>query len=97
LKLNALKYTVIEGKEDKTDMPNIENYDVGIVGGISFDFDMTKGQIETGLRCSYSLMNIMSYVDGNIPEYNGPENGIARNVAITVMVGYRFTTLFKNK
>ena len=76
---------------------DVRSNDVGIVGGISFDFDITKGQIVTGLRCSYSLMNIMSYVDGNIPEYNGPENGKARNVAITVLVGYQFTELLKNK
>lgn len=97
LKLNANKYTVIEGQEDRKEMPNIENYDVGIIGGLSFDFDVNRGQIVTGLRCSYSLMNIMSYVEGNIPEYNGPENGKARNVAITILVGYQFTELLQNK
>lgn len=94
LKLNANKYTKIEGQENKIEMQNVKNYDAGIIGGMSFDFDVNRGQIVTDLRTSYSLVNIMSYVDGNKPEYNGPENEKAKNVAITVLVGYRFTELW---
>jgi len=94
LKLNAVKYTIIDGQKNKTTLTSVKNTDAGIVAGFSFDFDLVKGQLVTDFRISYSLINMMSHIDGYIPKYSGPENERARNVDISILIGYQFQDLW---
>ena len=68
------------------------------MAGFGYDFNLNSGQILTEIRTGYSLMNMMNTLDGYIPEYDVPQNPRARNLSLTLIVGYRFTKLFnKNK
>ena len=97
LKLNAVKVTGENGEKMKEDMQNVNNGDFGIVFGINFDIDLPLGQFVVDLRSGYSLINMMQPIEGYIPRYYGPEKERARNVSITIMIGYRFTNIWNNK
>jgi hypothetical protein len=92
IKINAKRITEIDGNLTEQKATNVKNGDFGLIGGLSFDFDMNKGQLVTDLRFNYSLKNIMYPVDGYIPAYDGPDldEERARNVAIALLIGYRF-------
>lgn len=90
LKLNAKRITEIDGERIEEKPTNVKNGDFGLIGGLSFDFDIPKGQLIADLRFNYSLMNIMYPIDGYIPSYDGPDKERARNVSIVLLLGYRF-------
>ncbi len=91
ISLNAKRITEIDGNRIEENATNVKNGDFGLIGGLSFDFDMNKGQLVTDLRFNYSLINIMYPIDGYIPAYDGPDldEERARNVSIALLIGYR--------
>ena len=97
VKLKATKITEIEGMRNKTIMPNVKNTDLGIACAFSTDFDFLSGQMVIDLRTSYSLVNMMDRIDGFIPSYYGAKKEYARNVCISLSIGYRFLNLLPGK
>lgn len=90
LKLKAVRVTEIDGKKNKTPMPNVKNADFGLVAGFSADFYLFSGQMVVDLRGSYSLVNMMDRIDGYVPSYYGSKKEYARNVSISLTVGYQY-------
>jgi len=93
LKLSANLITEVEGKKEKSKVSNVNNFDFGIVAGYSFDIGLPTGDLIIDFRTSYSLINMMNVDDGYIPWYYGPSEEYARNVSITLTVGYRFISI----
>jgi hypothetical protein len=97
-KLKATKSIETNNIMKKEDFPTVKNYDLGIIGGMAFDFDLKKGQVIIDIRASYSLINTMDKMDASIPPYRSPDKDKARNTCITFSLGYRWGPfLYKNK
>ena len=88
LKLDARRITKIEGQSNKTEMGNVKNSDFGVIGGYAFDFNMISRKMLIDLRASYSLVNMMEKIEGNIPLYTGSNKDYARNISIALTVQY---------
>jgi hypothetical protein len=88
LKLNAKRITRIEGVTDKMDMSNVKNSDFGLIGGYAFDFNMLSRKMLIDFRASYSLINMMDKIEGNLPLYMGSNKDYARNISIALTVQY---------
>ncbi len=95
LKLHAKRITKIDGERVEENPSNVKNGDFGLIGGLSYDFDMPNGQLIAELRFNYSLINIMYPIDGYIPSYDGPDldEERARNVSLALLIGYRFQNI----
>ena len=78
-------------------MINVKDTDIGLTFGFGYDIELTKGEIVIDLLCNYSLVNMMEYVEGHIPEFDGPTTERARNVSIVLMLGYRFSNISKKE
>jgi hypothetical protein len=87
LKINATLITDIEGVVERQKINNVNRWDTGIMLGYSFDLGPHPRRSLIDLRTSYSLINMMSPVDGP-PLYDGPEYKYARNVSI--MISYEY-------
>jgi hypothetical protein len=88
LKLDARRITRIEGVTDKMDMSNVKNSDFGLIGGYAFDFNMLSRKMLIDFRASYSLINMMDKIEGNLPLYLGSNKDYARNISIALTVQY---------
>jgi hypothetical protein len=97
LKLKGTRITKIDSKLEKTPISNLRHIDFGITAGIFSGFDLSKGQITIDFRCSYSLFNMMDRIDGYIPSYYGTRKEYARNVCMSLTVGYKFNNIWSNK
>ena len=93
-KLKAVLVTEIEGQKRKAEVSNVKDFDFGIVGGYFMEIGLTRGDLLIDVRSSFSLNNMMNYVDGYIPKYYGPSKEYARNINISLSIGYRFTNLW---
>jgi len=96
-KLNAIRELSNEENFDENPVTNIHDIDFGMLGGICMDFDLPSGQLNLELRTSFSLVNMMDPIEGNLSWYYGPQSEYVRNVSITFLIGYRFSNLFKSK
>ena len=96
-KLKATKKTEVEGQKESTKMPNVKDLDFGLVVGFSFDYNLPKGQLVIDLRSSYSLINMMDRIEGFIPDYTEGSKDYARNVTLSLTVGYRFLNIWSKK
>lgn len=100
LNLDARRITKIEGQTNKTKMSKVKNSDFGVIGGYAFDFNMLSRKMLIDLRASYSLVNMMDKIEGNIPLYNGSDKEYARNMSIVLSVQYNLldtaTKTYKN-
>ena len=92
-KLQAQRITEIEGKKVEEEMSSVKDTDWGLTFGYATGFGLPGGQLTAELRTSYSLSDMMDTVEGYTPEYQQPKKERARNVSITLMIGYRFTNL----
>jgi hypothetical protein len=97
LKLNGTKITRIDGKLERTPISNLRYIDFGIIAGASSGFDLPEGQITIDFLFSYSLLNMMDRIEGYIPSYYGPKNEYARNVCLSLTVGYTFRNIWSNR
>lgn len=97
LKLKATRITEYDGNRVEENMANVSNTDFGLTFGFGYDFELPKGEIVIDLRCNYSLVNMMEYTEGYIPEFEGPTTERARNVSIVFMLGYRFSNISKKE
>ena len=97
VKLKAARITKMEGKRERTKVDNVRGSDVGIVAGFSVDYVLRSGRMVFDLRSSFSLTNMMEPIEGHIPWYYGPEKEYARNVNISLTVGYQFSNLWSKK
>ena len=96
-KLNAVRITEVEGLRNKTSVTNLKDTDFGVIAGYAFEFKLPSGQMMIELRCGYSLVNMMNRIDGYIPDYYGPSKEYARNVNISLIVGYKFLNIWPGK
>ena len=78
-------------------MTNLKDTDFGVIAGYAFEFKLPSGQMMIELRCGYSLVNMMNRIDGYIPDYYGPSKEYARNVNISLIVGYKFLNIWPGK
>jgi hypothetical protein len=97
LKINAVRDVVIEGTHDKSSASQVRNSDYGIVAGFSVDLNLPNDQLIFEFKTSYGLSNMMDRVEGYIPWYYGPDQERAKNISITLMIGYRFVDLLGKK
>lgn len=82
--LKASRVKEVQGELEKEKMENVNNFDFGGVVGYSWDVGKSPGQLYLDARCTYSLVNSMKEMDGNIPWYYGPEKKYVRNVNIVL-------------
>ena len=74
-----------DGELIKDEMNNVDKFDFGIATGLSFDIG-ERFIIDT--RFTYSLVEMMDYLDGVKLDYYGPEDERARNVNLSLTLGY---------
>ena len=74
---------------------NAKTYDFGLVTGFGYDFKISSGQITTEIRFGYSLINILNPIENQLPYYGTVDSPKARNLSLTLLVGYRFQNLGK--
>ena len=96
-KLKAKKKIEVEGQKERAVVPNVKNFDFGLIAGFSFDYNLPKGQLVIDLRSSYSLINMMDRIEGFIPDYEERSKDYARNVTLSLTVGYRFLNIWSQK
>lgn len=98
LKLKGTKITEYDGQQTVENINNLKDFDFGLTFGFGYDFDLSRGgNLMTDLRCNYGLMNMMGFIEGHIPDHNGPKNAKARNISLMLMIGYRFANFPKKE
>jgi hypothetical protein len=97
LKLNGTEITRIDGKLEKKRISNLRDLDFGIIAGVYSGINLPKGQMTIDFLLSYSLSNMMDRIEGYIPSYYGPKKEYARNVCLSLTVGYTFTNILWSK
>ena len=95
--VSSKRITNYDGDSETEKMDNVKPLDFGFVTGFGYDFNLRSGQIVAELRFGYSLINMMEPIEGRIPDNYEPDNLKARNISMTLMVGYRFNRLFSKK
>jgi hypothetical protein len=88
LKLKAQKHTEIWGEKEDSDLPNVKNYDYGIVLGIGTEFKLRSGSLILELRSNWGLADILTMPAGYIRLYE--EKDSIRNFAVVFITGYQF-------
>ena len=83
--MNNKRIREIEDKILKDNLSNINKTDIGIVTSFAHEF-MKLFNID--FRMSYSLVEMMKYLDGVKLDYYGPNDERARNVNISLTIGY---------
>jgi len=83
--MNNKRIREIEGKISKDNLSNINKIDIGIITSFAHEF-MNLFNID--FRMSYSLVEMMKYLDGVKLDYYGPDEERARNVNLSLTVGY---------
>ncbi len=94
LKLSGKKIMQIEGVSEKTAIANARSIDFGILAGYTLNFELPKGALAIAFRTTYSLINMMDSIAEGLPHYYGPSKEYARNVNISILLGY---TISNNK
>jgi hypothetical protein len=94
--LHSKRTKTYDGNTSSQKAENAKPFDLGILGGFGYDFNLKSGQLTAELRIGYSLTDVMETQDGYLPYYNSTNSLKAKNLSTTLMVGYRFTNL-KNK
>lgn len=88
LRLKAQKHTEIWGEKEDSDLPNVKNYDYGIVLGIGTEFKLRSGSLILELRSNWGLADILTMPAGYIRLYE--EKDSIRNFAVVFITGYQF-------
>ena len=88
LKLKAQKHTEIWGEKEDSALPNVKNYDYGIVLGIGTEFELRSGCLILEVRSNWGMADIMNMPAGYIRLYE--EKDRIRNFAVVFMTGYQF-------
>jgi len=88
LKLKAQKHTEIWGEKEESDLPNVKNYDYGIVLGIGTEFKLHSGSLSLEFRSNWGMADIMTMPAGYIRLYE--EKDRIRNFSLVFMTGYQF-------
>ena len=91
--INNKRIREIDGKLEKDEMSNIRKTDFGIAASLSYDFNLKNNRLILDLRATYSLVNMMDYIEGYVLRYYGPHEERARNVTIALTMGYYFSSV----
>lgn len=91
--INNKRIRKIDGVMEKDYVSNINKTDFGFAGSFAFDF---KNRFNLDFRVTYSLNEMMKYLDSVILDYYGPGKERARNVNLSLTVGY-YLQLGNNK
>jgi hypothetical protein len=85
----AIRLLTVQGVTDRKKVDNVKPFDLGLLAGYSHDFNLANLPLSTSGTISYSLVNMMTPIDGVIMRYDGPEKEYARNITIMLSIGYR--------
>jgi hypothetical protein len=85
----ARRLLTVHGVTDIKKVDNIKPFDLGLLAGYSHDFNLANLPLSAGSTISYSVVNMMTPIDGVIMRYDGPEKEYVRNITILLSVGYR--------
>jgi hypothetical protein len=96
-KLNATKRMEVEGVRQEEEKENVRNTDIGVIVGYTTDIGFPFGHLLLNIQSSYSIVNMMDQLEGSIPWYLGPNKAYARNISITISIGYQFSQLSKTR
>jgi len=96
-KLSVTRKTHLEGIKESSKVSNVKAIDFGSVLGVMVNRKMSSGELSFDFRIGYSLINMMDTIDGHIPEYNKMPDPYARNISITLSIGYLFDNIFESK
>jgi len=88
-RLRAVRILSYHNQFEKKKMESVKPFDAGIVAGFSRDIDLANLPFRAGFRMTYSLLNMMSPIDGKLRLYNGPVKEYARNITIMFTLGYK--------
>ena len=86
--INTERMRKIEGELVKDKMSNVRKFDFGIAASLSYDFNYNKNHFNLDFRTTYSLVNIMDYLEGYVLRYYGPDKEKARHANIALTIGY---------
>ena len=85
--INTERIREIEGKLMKDKMSNVRKFDFGIAASLSYDFNYNKNHFNLDFRTTYSLVNIMDYLEDYVLRYYGPDKERARHANIALTIG----------
>jgi len=88
-RLLANRLLTVQGKTDKKKVDNVKPIDLGLMAGYNRDINLANFPLKVGVTISYSVVNIMTPIDGVIMLYDGPENEYARNITVLLSIGYK--------
>jgi hypothetical protein len=97
LKLWSKRIKTYDGINETSKVENARPIDFGLIGGFGYDFKLEKGTLTSELRFGYSLVDMMDTLDGYIHENDIPGSLKARNLSLSLLVGWRFSTLFTKR
>ena len=87
-KLSSDKKIKLPGEDIHGEVSSVNNFDYGIIFGITTEFSVWSGEIILDLRVNWGLANVLSQPDDFISISNDP--GTVKTRAVTLMTGYRF-------
>jgi len=88
-RLLANRLLTVQGETDRKKVDNVKPLDAGLLVGYRHDFNLADLPLSAGGNISYSVVNMMTPIDGVIMRYDGPEKEYVRNITIMLSVGYR--------
>jgi hypothetical protein len=97
VKVHSKRIKTYDGSAETTKVENAKPVDFGLITGFGYDFRLKQGKITTEIRFGYSLIDIMEPQEGYVPEYKNPGKLKARNLSLTILVGYRLSSLFNKQ
>lgn len=93
VKLSANGYIEYEGKTEVKSLASVKPFDYGIVMGLGSHVDIGAGQMIVDLQFNWGLHNMMSQPSSHVDLYEDP--GTVRNLALALIVGYRFDSMIR--
>lgn len=85
--LKASKLTDVQDTRIKENLYNVNEIDLGLMLGYSWDIGRNPGHLFFDFRCSYSLINMMEALEG-LSKFSDPEKELARNAGIVFALEY---------
>ena len=92
-RIRAVRDLTLNGEKELRKLENVRPMDVGIIVGVKYSVLRNSFPLDLGFQISYSLVDTMTPLEGDLRLYYGPEEEYARN--ITLM--FKVSTLLSGK
>ena len=92
-RIRAVRDITLNGEKELRKLENVRPMDVGIIVGVKYCALRNSFPLDFGFQISYSLVDMMTPLEGDLLLYYGPEEEYARN--ITLM--FKVSTLLSGK